>query len=112
MTFLSGFADGLEWATTTATENATQTATESILALNPPLFILIGLVLIAVTIFILFFLKKMIFNSVLGGVIWAIAIFVLQIDLPLIPSLVVSIIIGPAGIGTMLLLNAFGLLVG
>ena len=49
-------------------------------------------------------------NSIFGGIIWAIAVLVLKINLPIIPSLVVSIIIGPAGIGTMLLLNAFGLI--
>lgn len=81
----------------------------SMLPMNVPLFIIVGIVLIIATVFILFFLKKMIINSILGGVIWAIAVFVFQVQLPFIPSLVISIIIGPAGIGTMLLLKAFGL---
>jgi hypothetical protein len=104
---LFSFADGLGFATNVAATPSIET----FLPVNPPLFIIVGIVLIIATIFILFFLKKMIINSVLGGVIWVIAIFVLKINIPFIPSLVISIIIGPAGIGTMLLLNAFGLLV-
>jgi hypothetical protein len=104
---LFSFADGLSFATTPITTPGIET----FLPVNPPLFIIVGIVLIIATIFILFFLKKMIINSVLGGVIWFIAIFVLKINIPFIPSLVISIIIGPAGIGTMLLLNAFGLLI-
>jgi hypothetical protein len=104
---LSSFADGTKFATDTIV----QTGVETFLPVNPPIFIIIGIVLILATIFILFFLKKMIVNSILGGIIWVIAIYVLKINLQPLPSLVVSIIIGPAGIGTMLLLNAFGLLV-
>ncbi len=96
------FAEGLNWIPNEATE---------FLPVNPPLFIVIGIVLIIATIFLIFFLKKFIMNTILGGIIWAIAIFVLKIELPFLPSLVVSLVIGPAGIGTMLLLNAFGLLI-
>ncbi len=104
---LFSFAEGLGFAT----DAVATPSIETFLPVNPPLFIIVGLILIIATIFILFFLKKMIINSVLGGVIWVIAIFVLKINIPFIPSLVISIIIGPAGIGTMLLLNAFGLLI-
>ena len=83
---------------------------ETFMPVNPPIFMIVGIGLIIVTLFILFFLKKFIMNSIFGGIIWAIAVLVLKINLPIIPSLVVSIIIGPAGIGTMLLLNAFGLI--
>ncbi|MDD4251047.1 MAG: hypothetical protein PHX27_02540 [Candidatus ainarchaeum sp.] len=91
----------------------TQPIIEEVTSFLPSNFmlILIGIGLIIATIIIIFFLKKIIINSVIGLVIWGIALFVFNIPLPLIPSLVVSIIIGPAGIGTMLLLNAFGLLV-
>jgi hypothetical protein len=79
-------------------------------AFNPTILI-IGVILIAVTIFILFFLKKVITNSILGAAIWVISIYFFHIELPLIPSFVISVIIGPAGIGTMLLLKFFGLMV-
>lgn len=72
--------------------------------------ILVGLVLIIITVFIIFFLKKIIVNSITGIVFWAIIVFIFNINLPFFPSLIISIIIGPAGVGTMLLLNAFGLL--
>ncbi len=101
--FLQGFAGDIDFNTPVVEEVA------SFLP-NSPLFIIIGIILIAITIFIIFFLKKFIINSVLGLAIWGTAVFILNIELPFIPSLVVSIIIGPAGIGTMLLLNAFGLL--
>ena len=76
-----------------------------------PTILIIGIILIAVTIFILFFLKKVITNSILGAVIWGISIYFFHVELPIIPSFVISVIIGPAGIGTMLLLKFFGLLV-
>lgn len=87
-----------------------QTNTALDLAFNPTILI-IAIALIAATIFILFFLKKVITNSILGAIIWGISIYFFHIDLPLIPSFVISVIIGPAGIGTMLLLKFLGLLV-
>jgi hypothetical protein len=96
-----GFADGVNFV---AEEGV------NFLPVNQPLFIVVGIGLIIATLIIIFFLKKIIINSVLGGIIWAIAIFVFKVNLPTIPSLIVSIVIGPAGIGTMLLLNALGLL--
>ncbi len=81
-----------------------------LLPVNVPLFVIVGIILIVATIFILFFLKKFIMNTVLGAIIWFIAIYIFQVQLPYIPSLVVSLVIGPAGIGTMLLLHAFGII--
>ena len=68
----------------------------------------IGLVVAAVLVFL--FIKKVIVNSVLGAVVWAIIYFALGIKLPLIPSLAVGVIFGPAGIGVMLVLRFFGIL--
>jgi hypothetical protein len=50
------------------------------------------------------------FFVIIGLLLRGIAVFIFNVNLPTIPSLVVSIVIGPAGIGTMLLLHAFGLL--
>lgn len=91
---------------TPATEEAT-----NILMANLPTIILIGIVLIIGTIFIIFFLKKIIVNSVLGLIFWGIIVYGLQIPLPFIPSLIISLILGPAGIGAMLILNALGILI-
>ncbi|VVB74715.1 Uncharacterised protein [uncultured archaeon] len=76
-----------------------------------PTILIIGIVLIAVTIFLFFFLKKIITNSILGGIIWFASIYVFHVQLPVIPSFVISVLFGPAGIGAMLLLKFFGLLV-
>jgi len=76
-----------------------------------PTILIIGIVLIAVTIFLFFFLKKIITNSILGGIIWFVSIYIFHVQLPLIPSFVISVLFGPAGIGAMLLLKFFGLLV-
>lgn len=70
-----------------------------------------GILLIIGTVFIIFFLRRVIMNSVLGLIFWAIVVYGLQIPLPFIPSLIISLILGPAGIGAMLILNALGLLV-
>ncbi|MEK6958803.1 MAG: hypothetical protein AABW59_02030 [archaeon] len=72
--------------------------------------VIVGLALIVATIILLFLLKKIMENSILGVVIWAASIFIFQVQLPLFPSFVVSVIFGPAGIGTMLLLYALGIL--
>jgi len=78
--------------------------------INNPLVLGSGITLIIIAILILFFLKKIIVNSILGIICWAILTFLLHIELPFIPSLVVSIIFGLAGIGVMLLLKFFGVL--
>jgi len=77
--------------------------------LGNPFWLIIGIILIVVTILLLLFLKKIIVNSILGLILFAVVKFGLGIGLPTIPTLVVSIIFGPAGIGVMLLLKFFGL---
>lgn len=67
--------------------------------------LLLGLVLIIATVIIIHVVKKVFINSILGIIGWAIAVFVFQIELPFLPSLVVSAIFGLAGIGVMLLLK-------
>ncbi len=76
-----------------------------------PTVLIIAIVLIAATIFLFFFLKKIITNSILGGIIWFVSIYIFHVQLPLVPSFVISVLFGPAGIGAMLLLKFFGLLV-
>lgn len=97
--FFLGFADAANFA-----------ATNTPLSLTP-IIIAVVIVLIGITIFLAFFLKKIITNSIIGAIIWFLAVFVFKVQLPLIPSFVISVIFGAAGIGTMLLLSALGLLV-
>jgi len=88
----------------------TEPAAQAIQLLNNPTILIAAIILIGVTIFLLFFLKKVIINSILGGLIWGASIFFFHIELPLIPSFVIAVLFGPAGIGAMLLLKFFGLL--
>jgi hypothetical protein len=98
----SDFAKGASFGFTEPTTSAS-------LLFNP--FVLgIGVALILATIFIIFFLKKVVTNSIIGGVIWFVSVFIFKVELPLLPSFVISVLFGPAGIGAMLLLKFFGML--
>ncbi|MBI4043626.1 MAG: hypothetical protein HY393_02355 [Candidatus Diapherotrites archaeon] len=81
----------------------------STLTANLPL-IGTGIILILATILIVWFLKKFIVNTVLGLIAWGLAVFVFKISLPFYPSLAVSLLFGPAGIGVLLVLKAFGVI--
>lgn len=76
--------------------------------INPWILIAIGIAFIIAAVLILLFLKKILINSIAGLVISCILIFVLKMQLPLIPTLIISAIFGPAGIGVMLILKLFG----
>ncbi|HID09182.1 TPA: hypothetical protein EYP13_03055 [Candidatus Micrarchaeota archaeon] len=74
-----------------------------------PVLLLAGVGLVALAVFVVFFLKRVIVNSILGLVAFAV-LWVLGIRLPFIVTLVVSVVFGLAGVGTMLILYFFGLL--
>ena len=74
-----------------------------------PMILLAGIGLIALAIFFIFFLKRVIVNSILGLIAFAV-LWALGIKLPFVATLIVSIIFGLAGVGTMLILYFFGLL--
>ncbi|HIQ10184.1 MAG TPA: hypothetical protein EYH23_01565 [Euryarchaeota archaeon] len=74
-----------------------------------PVFLLAGIGLVALAIFLVFFLKRVIVNSILGLLAFAVLWF-FGIRLPFLVTLVVTIVFGLAGVGTMLLLYFFGLL--
>lgn len=67
-----------------------------------------GIVFIAAAALIFMFLKKAVINSILGLIAFAILIFVFKINLPFLPTLVVSAVFGLAGIGVILLLKFLG----
>ncbi len=69
-----------------------------------------GIVLIVAALFLIFILKRIVVNSILGIVAFVVIRFLLGIDLPFLPTLIVSLVFGLAGIGTMLLLYFLGLL--
>jgi len=78
-------------------------------------FLILGIVLIAATIAILYFLKQIIVNSLVGVVAWALITYALpffgvNLSLPFLPSLIVSAIFGLAGIGAMMVIAFLGLL--
>lgn len=74
-----------------------------------PKILLIGLALVIITLVIIFFIKKIIINSVLGVVAWTLVVYVFQVEIPFIPSLVLSVIFGLAGIGSILVLKFLGI---
>jgi hypothetical protein len=102
MVFIN-FAEGIDFSTDLITEQAFS-------FISNPTILIIGIILIAATIFIIFFLKKIIANTVIGLIVWAILTFILHIELPFIPSFVVAVVFGPAGIGVLLLLKFLGLM--
>lgn len=66
----------------------------------------IGFIIAAILLLLL--LKRIIENIILGLVAWAVVAFVFHIELPLIPTFVLTIVFGLAGIGAMLLAKLFG----
>jgi hypothetical protein len=73
------------------------------------IYVLLGaIILIVLAIAVVVLLKRIIENSVLGLIVWAVAKFVFGINLPFWTSLIVSAIFGLAGIGALLLLRFLG----
>ncbi len=66
-----------------------------------------GILLIAAALILVFLLKRFIVNLLLG-IIGLIVVYMLGIPLPLLPTLVVTILFGLGGLGTMLVLYFLG----
>jgi hypothetical protein len=78
-------------------------------------FLVIGLLLIAATIAILYFLKQIIVNSIVGVVAWVVITYLFplagfNLQLPFLPSLIVSALFGLAGIGALIVIAFMGLI--
>ncbi|MFH0970198.1 MAG: hypothetical protein V1776_01930 [Candidatus Diapherotrites archaeon] len=71
----------------------------------------IGIAFVIVALIVLYFLKNVIVNTVLGLLGWGILVYVFNVQLPFWPSLIVSAIFGLAGLGAMLVLSVLGILV-
>jgi hypothetical protein len=74
-------------------------------------WLLVGVGLFIAAIVVLFFLKNIIVNTVLGLIGWGILTYILQIHLPFWPSLVVSAVFGLAGLGAMVILTVLGIVI-
>jgi len=114
MDFGISFESQLGEATSAATglAGATGDAAAAAAGLTSNWGILIGgLVLIIAAVLIIYFVKKIVVNSILGLVSWAVVVFLLQVPLSFLPSLVVSVLFGPAGIGVLLVLAFLGIVV-
>ncbi|MBM3282274.1 MAG: hypothetical protein FJY86_02960 [Candidatus Diapherotrites archaeon] len=89
-------------------EAVTQTITNSI-AGNIS-WLLIGIVFFIIAAMIVYFLKNIIVNTVLGLMGWGLLTYMFHIDLPFWASLVVSAIFGLAGLGVMVVLTVLGII--
>jgi len=71
-------------------------------------WLLLGVLLIVAAVVVFMFLKKIIVNSVLGLVAWALLYFVIGVKMEFMTSLIVAAIFGLAGIGVLLVLKFLG----
>jgi small-conductance mechanosensitive channel len=101
-TVLNGLGEG-------ATGAAENVGTAALQLVGNPAILIGGILLVVGAIIIFFLLKKIIINSILGIAAWVLLTYVFHVELPLIPSLAISVIFGLAGIGAMLVLRFFGL---
>ncbi|MCK9293068.1 MAG: hypothetical protein WCY27_01075 [archaeon] len=85
----------------------TETATKTLF--NKPIVLLYALILIVITVIIIKFFKNIIVNSIIGVVGLFITNFIFGLKLPFVVTLIVTAILGPAGLGIMLVLRFFGL---
>ncbi|MBU1939602.1 hypothetical protein KKH30_02460 [Candidatus Micrarchaeota archaeon] len=75
-------------------------------------WLLLGIVLIVAAVLIFIFMKKIgkvILNSALGLVVWAVLYFVVGVKMNLWVSLIISGIFGLVGIGVLLVLKFLGI---
>lgn len=88
---------------------ATEVTKEStkVLTLNPMYLVYAVLLIILTVIFIKVF-KNVIVNSIIGVVALLFLNYVLNIKLPFLITLIITVIFGPAGLGVMLVLKFFG----
>ena len=92
-------------STSTLGEQAVQT-----IASNPN-FLITGVILIVAAVLIFYFVKKILVNSILGFIAWIIFMVFVGVEGPvMIPSLVISVIFGLAGVGALLVLKFFAII--
>lgn len=72
-------------------------------------WLLIGVVLFIAAAIVIYFLKNIVVNTILGLVGWGIVTYFFHIELPFWASLAVSAIFGLAGLGAMVVLGFLGI---
>jgi hypothetical protein len=78
--------------------------------LNNPKILIIGIILIIGAIILIFVLKNLLLNSLIGIAGFLICNFIFGIKLPLIATLIVSAIFGAAGLGVIFILKFLGVI--
>jgi hypothetical protein len=71
------------------------------------LILAVGVVLIGITVLLLGLLKNIILNSIFGALGFLLCYFVFGIKLPIVITLIISALFGPAGLGVMIILWLF-----
>ncbi len=72
-------------------------------------WLLLGIAFFLIAAAIVFFLKNIIVNTVLGVVGWGILTFFFHLQIPFWPSLIASAVFGLAGLGGMVIAAYFGI---
>ena len=72
--------------------------------------LLLGAILAIIGILIVFLLKRVLENLVIGVVGFLILKYLLGVNIPLIPGLIISLFFGLGGLGVLLILHFFGIL--
>lgn len=88
--------------------NLPQSAEGVVQLVGNPAVLIIGIALIVGAVAVFFLLKRIIANTVAGLIVWAVVYFFFQVELPVLPTLALTVVFGLAGIGSMLILKFFG----
>jgi len=96
-------------ANTAATNTAKEVAAQAVPLAGNAWFIIIGIIFIIVAFAIFSLVKKLIINSILGLIAWAIVVFAFKLSIPFWPSLILSALFGLAGLGSILVLAVLGI---
>ena len=91
-------------------QNTASETTKALPFVGEPVILGSAIILVIIAIVLVLVLKRIIVNSLLGIVAWAIIKWVFGVSLPFWASLFASALFGLAGIGTMLFLRFLGLL--
>ncbi len=72
--------------------------------------LLLGMILAVAAIVLVFILKRVLENLVIGVIGFLLLKFVLGVNIPLIPGLIISLVFGLGGLAVLLILHFFGVL--
>lgn len=72
--------------------------------------LLLGALLVIVALVVIFVLKRILENAIIGTLGFLILKFVLGVNVPFIPGLIISLLFGLGGLGVLLILHFFGIL--